>query len=184
MLEPAQFVPEPSPPSTDGVHRQGSSLLRTLAVVATVVLIASLLVAAYVRQPDSGPVAADAIPWVASLDAGLVAARQRQQPVFVNVTADWCPPCKQMKRQTYPDAGIQTQLSQQFVSVKLDVTQGAEPYKALLQQHDVRGVPTYLIFDPQGNLLGKREGFIPPGDFSAWLNRFAAPAPAAAQPQG
>ncbi|NQV30806.1 MAG: thioredoxin family protein [Candidatus Marinimicrobia bacterium] len=68
-------------------------------------------------------------------------------PVMIDVYADWCIPCKEMDKFTFPDAEI-VELSKRFTAIKIDMThQNGEFEKQFLDRFSIMGVPTYLFLD-------------------------------------
>ncbi len=68
------------------------------------------------------------------------------KPVMIDVYADWCIPCKEMDKFTFPDAEV-VSLSRQFTAIKIDMTkQNGAFEKALLERFSIKGVPTYIFF--------------------------------------
>lgn len=68
-----------------------------------------------------------------------------EKPVMIDVYADWCIPCKEMDKFTFPDPDV-VSLSQKFTSVKIDLThQNGEFETQFLEKFSIRGVPTYLF---------------------------------------
>lgn len=80
--------------------------------------------------------------------AELAAAREANQPVFIDFTADWCKNCKQMEHDTWPDETVQERLAPyRFVTV--DATLYDEPpISDLLEFLNVQGLPTFIILHP------------------------------------
>lgn len=86
-----------------------------------------------------------------SLEEAKVRALSESRPVFVDFTATWCAPCRHLEEYTFSDPAIQHLLTEDFVSVQLDV-ETIDGY-AYAQQYGVSSLPTMLIFDRDGSLL-------------------------------
>jgi len=95
------------------------------------------------------PVPPTSIEWRTDLDAALVEARRTHKQVLVDFSADWCPPCIAMKHDVWPDPAVEHALTQSYVPVLIDVDrEGVVP-----ERYGVRGIPTILVLDDQGQVL-------------------------------
>ncbi len=68
-----------------------------------------------------------------------------QQPVLVDIYADWCITCKELEHVTFADAEVQ-KLLQQFKLLRVDVTANNAQDKALYQQFNLVGPPVVMFF--------------------------------------
>ncbi|RUO63811.1 Thiol:disulfide interchange protein DsbD [Pseudidiomarina planktonica] len=109
---------------------------------------------------------------LSELNQQLELARERQQPVMLDLYADWCVACKEFERYTFSDQQVQQQLNN-FVVLQADVTANNEANNALLEQYQVFGLPTILFFDSTASELpGQRvTGFMNADDFLEHLQR-------------
>jgi thiol:disulfide interchange protein DsbD len=85
--------------------------------------------------------------------------------------ADWCVSCKEMERDTFSAAIVQSRLSG-MVTLQADVTQNLDAHKALLKRFDLFGPPGIVFFDRRGEeVKGLRVvGFQPAERFAATLD--------------
>lgn len=91
-----------------------------------------------------------------STDAVREMAVKAGKLVFIDLYADWCPPCRMMERQVFSRKDVGDFMAQRFVSAKYDTdkTTGRE----LLAKYGSGSIPLYLVFDTQGELLGRIQG--------------------------
>ncbi len=68
-------------------------------------------------------------------------SEQSGKPIFVLVTADWCPPCQSLKRGAMVDAGVVDLISRRMIPVYLE----ADTNPAEIQDLPVRSYPTGLV---------------------------------------
>lgn len=96
-------------------------------------------------------------------------AEQQQKLVFIDLTADWCGYCRWMDSEVYAQPEVGNYMNAHFVSVRYDVDQptGGE----LLKRYGNGGIPLLLIFDRQGELLGRIEGASPANELLANLRK-------------
>lgn len=83
-------------------------------------------------------------------------AKAQNKYVFVDCYADWCGPCKWMMANVFPQKEVGEFYNENFVIYKLDMEKGegvefAEKYK-------VHSYPTYLFFNPEGELVHRSGG--------------------------
>ncbi len=145
------------------VQKGGRGRFVLLKRVVGVVMIALALVGYgwLAPSPGTGPGKTHWQPYTAR---ALKQAAAAGKPVMVLFTADWCPPCRQLKAETLPDPRVSRVLDD-FVVLKADVTTGGSPeVKKLARKWRVRGVPTMFFLDSRGKLLPELTtvGFIPP----------------------
>lgn len=100
---------------------------------------------------------------LAAFDEALRKAKQEGQPVLVDFFAQWCAACRELDKISFIDAKVQ-QEAQRFVRIKVDATRESKPIGALHARYLVRGLPTVVFIDTQGEVLSspRVEGFISP----------------------
>lgn len=128
--------------------------------VACLVLAAFLVTSRAMQGPG--------VAWKPYSEVVLKEARELNKPVIIDFYATWCTPCNELEEVTFHDASVVNQAESSFVMVKVDVTKGGNPvYERLLQQYEVKGVPTIVFIDNSGR--EKRDlrlvDFLPPDQF-------------------
>ena len=106
--------------------------------------------------------------WLDDLAVGLVVAEESGKPLFVFYTADWCPPCQQLKRDVLSDPGVDAFLEENFVRVKIDLTDRTGPNAWTASQNGVSGIPTAILYDHRGMETDRVTGG---GELARWLWR-------------
>jgi thioredoxin:protein disulfide reductase len=124
-------------------------------------VLATFLVTSWAMQ---GP----GVTWKPYSEETLKEAQNLKKPVIIDFYATWCTPCRELEEVTFHDASVVKQADSDFVMVKVDVTKGGNPlHERLLQQYEVKGVPTIVFLDTGGN---EKRGlrlvdFLPPDQF-------------------
>ena len=98
-----------------------------------------------------------------NLDAVREEATQQNKLVFIDFYATWCGPCKNMERNVFSQPEVGDFMAQHFIAAKYDIDKPTG--SALAKKYGIRSIPTFLIFDTEGTLLGQITGGMPADDF-------------------
>ena len=117
-------------------------------------------VAVVATSAEAPPAGAD------PFEAALERARERRVPVLVDYTAPWCYSCYYMAKNVLTGAEWE-RAHREAVVIELDADSpvGAKWMAAW----SVKAMPTYLLFGPDGQELGRVLGEQTRADFYAWL---------------
>ena len=77
-------------------------------------------------------------------------ADEENKLVMIDFFADWCIPCKELDELTFSDKKVQERLSG-IVLIKADLTKNSEEVNRLRKLYDIKGVPTIIFLDEDGN---------------------------------
>lgn len=114
-------------------------------------------------------VRAQAPDWL-GLNQALVLSEKSGAPTLVYVQAPWCGPCRRFERETFADATVAARL-ERFARARLTfdayddfVTVGG--YRLSEADWSARlgaaSTPTLIVLTPDGAVLGRHTGFLPP----------------------
>jgi len=89
-----------------------------------------------------------------------------EDPIMIDVYADWCIPCKEMDKFTFSDPEV-VKLSKGFTAIKIDMThQSGDFEQHFLEQFSIKGVPSYIFLNAGVELTALRStGFENAEDF-------------------
>ncbi len=124
------------------------SIQRVIGLVAVVI-------AVWLAAP---PQAESALRWQAFEPGSLEAAHAAGRPAIIDFVADWCIPCHEMENTTFTDAEVRRQ-AERFAMLKADITRENDDTSALVEQYQVKGVPTVIFVDSGGTEVHRLVGY-------------------------
>lgn len=92
---------------------------------------------------------------------------------FIDFYASWCMPCRWMDETTFSDQRVAEYVAANYIPVKVDIDD-FDGY-ALKQQYQIKMLPTILVFNAQGDLIGRYEESLPPSKLLDILQKFDIP---------
>ena len=135
-------------------------------VTAVVLLLAALASPSAVAAPAG---------WHKDIRIALAEAQKSGKPVLADFSASWCPGCVQLERVTFVDPTVRDRL-EDFVPVYVDT----DKYPDVMRSYGVKALPTLIMLTPNGQVISKNVGFMPPtafvGKLDSALQKVPAPA--------
>lgn len=158
--------------------------------VAVIVALAALtlwpmLKGVYYGVVPPAPVPADQLPaWRGGYGEALAESARTGRPVLIDFTASWCPPCRVMEADVWPDADVCAAVADRVLPLQLDVDEPASA--AAASRYGIQSIPTILLVDGTGTELA-RGSFMSAAGMVRFIEANApatepAAAPAAATP--
>ena len=86
-----------------------------------------------------------------SLEQALAVAGANGKPVLVDMSAIWCASCRMLDKKVFGDPAVQQAIRSHYVFCRIEYE--SDQGEALMETYNVRGFPTLLILDAQGNLV-------------------------------
>lgn len=110
-------------------------------IVPTGVILLALLFSANLGASNDGK---DGIKFLeGTWSEALEKSRQEHKPIFLDVYATWCGPCRLLKKTTFPDKVVGTYFNEHFINVSIDGE--TEIGRELMKQYGLRSYPSLLI---------------------------------------
>lgn len=117
--------------------------IKTVAGVTAMIITTFLLWNGYTQGPG--------VAWNVYSDQLLAESKGANKPVMIDFSADWCTPCREFDAVTLHHPDVVRQTERHFTMIKVDVTRSGNPvHDRLLKQFAVKGVPTVVFIDAQG----------------------------------
>lgn len=98
-----------------------------------------------------------------SWNEALQLAKTENKLIFLDIYATWCGPCKRLKSRTFSNEEVGNLYNQTFINVALDGEKGEG--LELVRKYKVRGYPTLLFIDANGNVVAGTAGYHSPSEF-------------------
>lgn len=106
--------------------------------------------------------------WYYDLDEAMKDAARSGRKIFCDFMASWCGPCKMLDRDVLQTEEFKQEYSKNFVFLKIDV----DLQPAVSQKYGITAMPTQMILDKDGNVLGKTIGYGGPQAFYNFINQY------------
>ncbi|HEV2719778.1 MAG TPA: thioredoxin family protein [Thermoanaerobaculia bacterium] len=123
--------------------------MRKLAIVALALAISST---------------ASASPWIKSYTQAQKKAKEKKSFIFVDLFADWCGWCHKFEQDVIPSEAFQ-KVTDDMVLLRLNTEDQGEG-TTLSRHYNVSSLPTFLVLDSEGIVVGIIRGYQVPNDFA------------------
>jgi thiol:disulfide interchange protein len=131
---------------------------KTIKSVAIALACLSIVLAPVANTVGAEAKSAGALVWEHDVDKGKEQAKKDNKCLLVDLYTDWCTYCKKMDKVTFTDAKLQEYLADHCICLKANAEDKGAGQK-LAESNGVTDFPSYLVFAPQGKLLGRIRGF-------------------------
>lgn len=123
---------------------------------------ATLLLGLLLASPTAATPALEG--WHDTPSEALAEAAGADRFVLVDLYADWCSWCKVLEEKVFTTPAFENFADEQFVLLRVDVEDGGEGTR-LRELYQVRALPTTLLLDSEGVLVGTISGFSPAPEY-------------------
>lgn len=96
-------------------------------------------------------------------EEALQKAKKEGKPVFLDISASWCGPCKMLKSRTFPNDEVGEFYNANFINVAVDGEKGEGIQ--LARKYKIRGYPTLIFLDSSGKVIAQTAGYRNPEQF-------------------
>ena len=91
-----------------------------------------------------------------TVSEALKVAKDENKLIFVDCFTTWCGPCKMLSNVVFKDSTFADYFNRHFINLKIDMEKGEGP--ELHKKYDVRGYPTLLFLDSNGEVVHRLIG--------------------------
>ena len=93
-------------------------------------------------------------------EEALQKAVKEGKPLFLDISASWCGPCKMLKKNTFTNEEVGEYFNTNFVNVAVDGEKGEGV--DLARKYHIRGYPTLIFLDNNGEIISQLSGYRDP----------------------
>ena len=134
--------------------RQVAGIARSIYALISVIAVAVALRQSYSAIQQSTYLSQSQITWSVVRNAdefgrALAQAKQTQQPVIIDVYANWCVACQPIEQHIWPRQDV-SQAVRSWQRIKIDLSQFDQTQRDLLYRWQILGPPTVLFLDANG----------------------------------
>lgn len=110
------------------------------------------------------------VAWSSNLSDALSNARLTGRPVYVELYANWCPPCRRMEREAFSDPEVARTLAN-LEPTHLNYDQA--DVQRLSRKWHTEALPVHVLLNPDGSVRARAIGYLDASQLLAWLTRYA-----------
>lgn len=93
-------------------------------------------------------------------EQALQKSAEKKKPIFLDVYATWCGPCKMLMGITFPDKKVGEYFNAHFINVEIDGE--SNEGEDLAERYGIRGYPSLFVIDAKGKVITGTAGFHTP----------------------
>lgn len=109
------------------------------------------------------------VNWADDVSSAREVASVSERPVLMFFTADWCAPCRIMKRKVFADPEVMKEINAGVVPVMINES---DPSTAeVFERYNVQGTPITILTDSQGKVIDYAVGGIGKSELLELLNK-------------
>lgn len=156
---------QPASSNTSPTARRGSHPFWKFFWLATLVLSLAYAWYSFYVPPND-------VTWASDVVSARQSAASSGRPMLLFFTAEWCVPCRIMKREVFADPAVMTAINARVVPVMLYA--GEPGADEAFRQYSVGGTPVTIFTDSQGDVLDYAVGGIGKARFMEMLEGLGA----------
>lgn len=107
------------------------------------------------------------ITWIDNMEYAQKLANNSDKNIMVFFTAEWCSPCRIMKREVFADQEVKNAMDAKVVSIEINIDDPNT--EALVKQYNIGATPTTIFIDTEGNVINYAVGKVGKAKFLEML---------------
>ncbi len=107
--------------------------------------------------PDADKIASEVVFETTDFQTAIDKAARLNKPVMLHFYANWCPPCKKMRKETFGNKELAKLLNKHFVNIKLNVD--TQEGRIQSNKYNIDGFPVVILFNTNGEIVYHQTGF-------------------------
>ena len=107
------------------------------------------------------------ITWTNDIESAQKIANSSDKNMMIFFTAEWCSPCRIMKRKVFADSEVMKAIDAEVVPVEIDIDDPNN--EQLVKQYNIGATPTTIFIDPQGKVIDYAVGKVEKSKFLEML---------------
>lgn len=110
------------------------------------------------KLPDADKIKTDLNFELGDYNLSMEKAKRDNKHIMLHFYANWCPPCKRMRKVTFANKSLVEKLNKDFINIKMNVdTQDGRMQAA---RFGINGFPVVILMDASEQVLYKHVGFL------------------------
>ena len=109
------------------------------------------------------------ITWTNNIESAQKLANNSDKNIMIFFTAEWCSPCRIMKREVFVDNEVKKVMDDKVVSLEIDIDDPNS--EALVKQYNIGATPTTIFIDPEGKVIDYAVGKVRKTKFLEMLKK-------------
>jgi len=107
--------------------------------------------------PDADKIASEVVFESTDFQTAIEKATRFNKPVMLHFYANWCPPCKKMRKETFGNKELAELLNKHFVNIKLNVD--TQEGRIQSTKYNIEGFPVVILLNAKGEIVYRQTGF-------------------------
>lgn len=177
-------IPAPKAPkvvahqdATSGIDRSATTPVISSRTAPAVELHISGPPPAGSATPATEPDRAEISQWT-TMDDALAESARNGKPVLIDFNAEWCGPCRNMKRYVFEDGSLGREVQTAVIPVSIvdrvrETGSNPTDIESLQQRYGISAFPTLVVFSPATGRMRTIKGFASPEATVRWITEAA-----------
>lgn len=107
--------------------------------------------------PDADKIHSEVIFETTDYQTAIDKAAQLNKPVMLHFYANWCQPCKKLRKKTFNNKELAELLNKYFVNIKLNID--TKEGRVQSAKYNIDGFPVVMLFNLNGEMVYRQTGY-------------------------